>query len=502
MKWITQTQPIYAYLFLYQGNAGDELLYPARFMISLVGVLLGVLIFCWARELMGFWPAVFALGFYTIEPNILAHASLVTTDFGVTWFFFGAIYFLWRTARCLTGPNVLGLAALTVFAVISKYSALLLGPIIILLLLVHSLRETSWSCRLGGLREIPTRLGRIAASAALVVMLFVLCWCATWASYGFHYTPSSTPGWRFQFDSVPFVLEHAPKLARVVSWIDLHHLLPNAFSEGFVLQQAKESGRPTFFLGRTAMHGWWYYFPVAFLIKTPVSLILLFLGGMVVCALRWKEFLKNYVFVLVPVFIYMSVAMHSDLNIGLRHILPIFPFVILLCALAASEFLRSKSRIARPALGLLCLFWIFEFARVYPHNLAFFNELIGGPQNGYKYLSASNLDWGQDIKPLKRWMDQHGVQSINLAVFGPADPAYYGIQCTYMPGAAMVARTQVSLPQLPAYVAISPMVFQGTLTGEPGKQFYKPLLDREPTAVIGYSIRIYWAESPWWNKIH
>ena len=71
-----------------------------------------------------------------------------------------------------------------------------------------------------------------------------------------------------------------------------------------------------------------------------------------------------------------------------------------------------------------------------------------------------------------------------------------------MPGAAMVARTQVSLPQLPAYVAISPMVFQGTLTGEPGKQFYKPLLDREPTAVIGYSIRIYWAESPWWNKIH
>src|SRR5882724_6604469 len=97
-------------------NDADRLLYLARFMIVLLGVLLGVLLFCWTHERFGFWPAIIVLGLYTIEPNLLAHARLVTTDFGVTCFAFGTMYFLWRTARLLSAANLCGLAGFFVLA--------------------------------------------------------------------------------------------------------------------------------------------------------------------------------------------------------------------------------------------------------------------------------------------------------------------------------------------------------------------------------------------------
>ncbi len=150
------------------------------------------------------------------------------------------------------------------------------------------------------------------------------------------------------------------------------------------------------------------------------------------------------------------------------------------------------------ALGVLLAFWVFEFARVYPHNLAFFNQFVGGPQDGYEYLLDSNLDWGQDLKPLKKWMDQQGIQQINLAYFGTADPAYYGMQCTYLPGSPFFAQNQNSLPQLPGYVAISDTVLMGVYLNPAWRAFYKPLLKMQPVADIGYSIRVYKVDNRWW----
>jgi Dolichyl-phosphate-mannose-protein mannosyltransferase len=498
-KWIAETQAFYSFLFVYRANATDDVIDPGRFMISLFGVLLGILIFFWARELFGFWPAVFALAFFTFEPNLQAHASLVTTDFGVTCFFFGAIYFTWRVTRNLSFANFAGLLAFTVLAVISKYSSFLLAPLIVLLLAIHSLRAIPWRSSIGPWKTIETPLRKLAASTVIVLTLFLVSWAAIWASYGFRYLPSDNPGWHFEFEVVPGAREMAPTVTPIVHWIDSHHLFPNAFSQGFLLQQAKEKGRYTYFLGRNTVTAWWYYFPVAFLIKTPISLILLLAAGLVLCCKRWKEFRQNYIFVLLPVVIFMAVAMHSQINIGLRHILPIYPFVILIAALAASQLLRLKPKIAFSVLGLLCAFWCFEFLRVYPDNLAFFNEFIGGPQNGYKYLSDSNLDWGQDLKSLKLWMDEHGVPSINYVVFGPADPAYYGIQANYIPGSPSFAYSQVRAPQLPGYVAVSPMIYMGTITGAQEKEYFRPLFAREPTAIINNSIRIYWADRPWWT---
>lgn len=498
MQWVDFLQFKYTYIFFYKMNDADRLLYPARFMIALLGVLLGVLLFCWAREWLGFWPAVAALACYTIEPNILAHATLVTTDFGITCFLFGSAYFLWRTSRCLDLGNLAGLVAFSVLAAVSKFSAVVLGPTIVALLVLRSLRAAPWECRLGQIREIRTRLGRIGASVAVVLLVGVACWGAIWAVYGFRYLPSEAPGWRYDFQANDILRARTPAIAAVVQWIDARHLVPNVFSQGFLLGQTKAQGRATYLAGQFSQHGWWYFFPVAFLIKTPVSLIVLLVGGLLVCAARWREWLRNSLFVLVPVGVYLAAAMSSHLNIGLRHILPIYPFVILLAGLCVAGLIGVNWKAAVVAMVLLGGFWLFEFARVYPHNLAFFNQFVGGPQNGYKYLADSNLDWGQDLKPLKRWMDDHGVDRINLAYFGTADPAYYGMNCTYLPGSPFFANDQVALPELPGYVAVSTTVLDGVYLDEAGRAFYKPLQEKEPAAVIGYSIRVYWADQKWW----
>jgi hypothetical protein len=132
--WAMEKLFVFSHQFMYVDNDADRLLYAARFMVVILGVLLGVLLFCWVNEWLGFRAAVVALAFYTIEPNIAAHSSLVTTDFGVTCFIFGAVYFLWRTCRRPGALNIAGLTVFFVLSIISKFSALVLGPIAVLLL--------------------------------------------------------------------------------------------------------------------------------------------------------------------------------------------------------------------------------------------------------------------------------------------------------------------------------------------------------------------------------
>ena len=147
----------------------------------------------------------------------------------------------------------------------------------------------------------------------------------------------------------------------------------------------------------------------------------------------------------------------------------------------------------------LSLFWVFELARVYPHYLAFFNQFVGGPRHGYQYLEDFEPGLGQDLKPLKRWMDRNHVAHINLAYFGTADPAYYGMQCTYLPGSPFFEDPLVRGPLLPGYVAVSTTILEGVWFDELARKSYKPLLERQPRAVIGYSIGVYWVDRPWWE---
>jgi hypothetical protein len=477
--WVGSGQFFFCHDFLYRQNDADRLLDRARFMIVLLGILLGVLIFCWARDMFGYWPAALALALYMLEPNLLAHSRLVTTDLGLTCFTVGTLYFLWRTTRQCTAFNLTGLTLFFALANVSKFSAILLWPVVAVLLAGWGFRSRRWGTALG------------AAG-----FLFVTSWLAVWAVYGFRYAPSANPQWLYRFDADPSLQARLPALTSLAGWVDRHRLLPNACTQGFLLGQAKAQARSCFLAGHYSTAGWWYYFPAALLLKTPVTLLLLALAGLVLCATRPQLSGEHAVYLVFPATFYLIMAMTARLNIGVRHILVLYPLAILLAAKAGREFPRNWSAILWVPLAGLSL---FEFDRATPHYLAFFNQCIGGPRHGYKYLADSNLDWGQDLKGLKRWMDANHVEHINLAYFGTADPAYYHIQCTYLPGGPFFAENLVRAPQLPGYVAVSTTTLTGVYLNELGRAFYRPLLDREPVARIGYSIHVYWVDRPWWR---
>ena len=493
-EWMHLRQYSMPFQFTYQQNDADRLLYPARFMTVLLGIALGILVFSWARELFGFWPAAVVLGLYCFEPNILAHSSLVTTDLGFACFFFGTIYFLWRTTRSLTLGNLMGLSVCLAMAVLSKFSAVLLGPIIFGLLLLRVWQRDPWPWKIGMPRKLSTPSVKTLTAASIVAALALVAYVGIWAVYGFRYAPSASGTEQFHFQDHPFVLQQAHSVAKAVDWVDRHRLLPNAFTEGFLFGSARAQMRSAFLMGKFSAQGWWYYFPVAFLIKTPLTLLVLFGVGVGLCLKRPHNLLRTEIFLLLPFIFYLGTAMTAKINIGLRHILPIYPFVILIAGRSVAEL----ARVRRGFLVIPVLLGVMECAWVYPDYLTFFNGAVGGPSNGYKYLVDSNLDWGQDLKPLKKWMDKNNLERINLAYFGTADPAYYGIQCIYLPGSPFFAEDRVRSPQLPGYVAVSVTNLRGVYLNDLGRAFYAKLLAQEPVAVIGYSIHVYWMDKPWW----
>jgi hypothetical protein len=474
-QWFGQAYE-YARRFVYVDNDADRMLSAGRFMVVLWGVALGILLFHWTRAWLGVAPAVAVLGFYTLEPNIAAHASLITTDMGITCFIFGAVYFLWRTCHAPGVVNVLGVAVFTALACVSKFSGVVLWPILVCLVAAAVLQRSALSLK--------TAVATLSVAAGVTFV-------AIWAIYGFRYLPSPSGAWLVEFTEAPAMQSQSPVLVALGSWLDAHRMLPNAFIQGFVYSQLSAQ-MPAFLAGNISAGGWWYYFPIAFLIKTPSALILLFIVGLVVYVKRRRELqVANELFVLVPVIIYLGVAMASGINLGLRHILPIYPFVLLIAAAAAKDLMTARRPIGRVAFAAVAVFWLVRFVDHYPRTLTYFNLFVGGPSNGYKYLVDSNLDWGQHLKLLKRWMDENGVSHVNLAYFGTADPMYYGIDCTHLPGAPTFALPSIAKPTLPGYVAISATVLSGVYLPAEWRLFYRGFQAMSPVAQVGNSILVY-----------
>ena len=485
-SWVQRKRLQFAHEFVYQRNDADRMLNRARFMNVLLGVLLGAWVFFWAREWFGFWPAAVTLLLFATEPNLLAHSGLVTTDIGVSCLMFGTLYFTWRLSQRFTIGNLAGLTVLFVLSVLGKFTALLLLPIVLALLLIPVAQAQDN----GGFRR------RVLPRTALTVLgLIAAAYLGIWAAYGFRWAPT-IDGPPFDFTGSSWVLNRTPHLAAVVRWIDSHHLLPNACTQGLLIEEARGERWPAYLAGRFSTEGWWYYFPVAFLIKTPVALLVLFFAGLGLLMRQRAEFWSRGIFVLLPLVAGFTVAACARLNVGLRHILPLYPFVLLAAATAVAALLQNRGRWRRLALGALCLTQVAELVTVYPHPLAFFNQIAGGPSRGYEWLADSNIDWGQDLKSLGLWMQEYKVTRINLSYFGSADPSYYKIACNYLPGSPYFVQDKITDPILPGYVAVS--VHNLTGAGLRGNQFYAPLLAQRPVAVLGYSIHVYRADRPWW----
>lgn len=485
-----------AELFLWEiGNDVEHIMFLARVPTIWLGLLLAAVGARWAAEMAAGWvrdqktrrvratlAGLVTLLLLAFDPNILAHMRLVTTDLGLAAGAALAGYTLWRFVRVPSWPTA-ALAGVGLGLLLNtKFTALLFLPLfatIILLGAVRMWRQTA--------RENPQKgWGVYWVGSLLVYPLVALI--VLWVGHGLQTGPMS---------------ESLPILGRLGgATVPLSDYLVQLLDIGNRI----EVSTPSFLLGQYSNSGWWYYFPVAFLLKTPlptllllaVALVHLFRSGLAAGARRpdWLDLAALWL----PAVGYFAIAMTTDINLGYRHLLPILPFlyVFIGAAVAYPRALVADDR-RRPHAVLhatvALLGWLVVASLwVYPHYLAFFNVIAGGPDNGWKALVDSNIDWGQDLRRLGQRLDQTGIDSVWLSYFGEARPEYYGI--TYrgldsFPPRLMNPGARPFFPHNPApgWYAISATTLQGVHFANHDQFAY--FRGREPAAKVGYSIFLF-----------
>jgi 4-amino-4-deoxy-L-arabinose transferase-like glycosyltransferase len=445
--------------FLWQANSNaEQIVFLARLPIIGLGLVLVTLVFQWGKARFGPWSGLLAAAFCALDPNILAHARLSTTDLGGTCFIFLAAYTLWRAVRHPSWPRALVSGLAFGLALSAKLSNLIFGPIFALAVLPDVLT--------GG----PGRCGRAARRLALLAVTISLGLLTVWAVYGFQTGRLSETG--------PLV-PAPPYLKGIQAILDF-----------------SASGRPAYLLGQYSDQGWWYYFPLAFAVKTPPAtlLALLIATWSALCKPRRDDLL-----LLVPPLAYFLISITSSLNIGYRHLLPMLPFLAVHIARLApspAPLVPPSPRLrARRWASLALVIWLaLSTLTIYPHFLAYFSFLGGGPENGWRILVDSNIDWGQDLKGLRVWMAREGVDRVRLSWFGSAYPEAYGIAYDMLPGVPNGFSLWENPPfdrtrPAPGYYVISVTNLVGAVF--PDHDLYAWFRTRPPDDKIGYSLFVY-----------
>ncbi|MBV9504329.1 MAG: glycosyltransferase family 39 protein [Acidobacteriia bacterium] len=455
----------------------DSILFAARAMTIVLSMLFLVALAWLVRRRFGTAAALTAASFCAFDPNLIAHARYVTTDFPLTVFFFLAS-FLWMEYLSDTRwKNVVPAAAAFALALVTKFSAILLLPALVLLYVIRWRQQT---------RPFPWRRTLVTAS---VFALFTL------GTVAVVYWPETLRCWRGGVPALSASIERGNAVAEVLyqagRWL---HLPEHAFLTGLGRVAAHNTGgHSSYLLGMRSDEDWWYYFPVVFAVKSTIAALicttLLLVAGVralwkagpvVLTALRNAPFF--WFGLLIPPLLYFAFSMTSAINIGMRHILPIYPFLYVAAAVLLVR--AARPRFFRYAVPLLVALQIGECASIAPDYLAFFNVLAGGPDHGPQYLLDSNIDWGQDIKKLKRWLAAHGTDQATILYFGNAQLDSYGIRASDFPAAL----DEKGWDSLSGYAVASVTPLYGV---------YVPLDSlarlrlRQPVAKVGWSLYVY-----------
>ena len=477
-----------AHNMIFLDNDAETLFFYAKLPMIASGILLGIFVYIWSKAIYGVKTAIASLSIYCLDPNILAHSQIVHTDIPFTTFLFIGTYFFWRALTRLTWSNLFLTSLFFGLAVITKYSFLAVLPIWGTLGALKVLSAEPQACRIGEPRVVSGRMGKAALSAGVILCALIAAYILIWGVYGLRFDPLSQGGERHL--PIERVMPENTLVRAPVHFATLHQLFPEAWIFG-LLYVARFLRRPVYLLGQISEDGFWHYFPVVFAVKTPLPTLLLLLAAIGLMIFKRRERRAEW-FPILPIVIYFSLAVWSRLNLGLRHLLPLYPFLIVWLGGTAAELWRSGGSMRRGVLALIGLWYLWSSVGSYPHYLAFFNELAGGSRNGYKVLTDSSLDWGQDLKGLKRWMDQNGIKKIQLAYFGTADPNYYGIDAVYLPGSIIFSpRPESRSAEVPNYLAVSATYLYGVHSEKFLGGLYKPLRRETPATVIGHSIFVY-----------
>ena len=468
-------------------GASQRLVFRMRLAAGLLALALSLLIFFAAREWFGTPAALVALVLATFDPNLLAHSALVTTDIGVSLFFLASIYGFYRYVKRPTLLRLLlaGIAAGLLLA--TKHSGILLAPMLLLLIAGEIVFAPK-----GSRGRAALRLG--GAFAAIVVIGVTVLW----AFYGFRYA-ARPAGLALSTSLADYAKPLSHFNATAVLAIAHLHLLPESYLIGLVDVKVMAQFYSSFVFEKLYAHGVWWYFPVVILIKTTLGLLaLLALAAIAVFTgcLRGKR--REILYLLVPGTFYLAVAMFAGMNIGARHILPLYAMSAILAgaglaALAASG--RRWARIATWVGAALVVAHVASALSVFPNYMAYANEAWGGPKNTYKLLSDSNEDWAQQLYQVKDWQNRHPGDECWFAYFAfpVIDPAVYGIHCHHLPNAdtGWFGNPEVVPPVISGNVILSAADLMGSEWSDNRLNPYMSFHALRPDAQIDYSVLVY-----------
>ncbi|MBI4137714.1 MAG: glycosyltransferase family 39 protein [Candidatus Sungbacteria bacterium] len=493
-------------IFLYEsGNDADKILFWSRVPVMALSLLLGVLLFWWTKKRFGRTPALATLALYAFSPTVIAHSRYVTTDIGAALgFFIGIIAFV-RFLESPTKKNLLAAGIAFGIAQLLKFSLILLVPMyaILIMLWVFS-------------REYQTFFERLRSAAALALKTAGVCVIGIgtiWIVYGLF-------TWNYpqekQRRDAETILSNNParplvefdlalaenRITRPLAYYGLGVLMANQRAAG---------GNTTYFLGEVSSKGSRLYFPLVYLVKEPLALHILSLAALIIAGAYSLRFFRTdstspysrarriirmhfpEVAALVCIGTYWGVSVISPLNIGVRHVLPTFPFIFFLIGRilgAWTEEQRARTRLLAGTAGGLLIAWLIAgTAAAFPHYLSYYNALGGGTENGYRIAVDSNYDWGQDLKRLRDFMQERGIKKISLDYFGGGSPRYY-LGDSFEPWWS--GRGPAS-----GWFAVSATIREGAF-GSVGPGFerkpedaYEWLKGHQPVATAGTSIFIY-----------
>jgi hypothetical protein len=478
VSWVQARQWEFGRRFLYRWNDADRLLFAGRLPVVALASCLVVAVLVVARKRFSPLAACAAAGLAALSPDVLAHGGLVTTDLAFALFFFLAVVAFDRLLERPSARRLIAAGLLTGAAFASKFSAPILLPVFLAL----------------GVAALAARRARPARLLVSLAGVLVLALAVVWASYGFR--PALSPDAAVRAELVQAV-DSRPEgaLRSVLAFAGRAGIVPEDYARGMLFVTEHSAARPTFLLGELRDRPFPHYFAVTFLLKTPLPLLLL---TALALARAPRLARRDAVLVWVPVAVYVAATATRGLQIGHRHLLPIYPFLFLAAGEALSALRGWRAPRGASVAAALLLWYAGGTLAQHPHHLAYFNELAGGPGNGWRRLVDSNLDWGQDLKRLAAWLRENPAPGLKLSYFGSADPAYYGIESEALPGYTAPHAPRITREIRPGDVlAVSATNLQGVYLGPEDRALMARVRALQPIARVGYSIFVFRSDFAW-----
>ncbi|MBW3564418.1 MAG: hypothetical protein KY459_06800 [Acidobacteria bacterium] len=437
--------------------------------------LLGAIVVAlWSWRLYGWWAAPLGTFLFVSLPPVLGHAGVATTDTAAAAMLAaGLLTFDWWLEHPSLGRSI-ALGVALAGAVLAKLSAVAFLPGA--LLFVFILRRLSRH----GTARAPQWTIRILAGLVAGVLL-------VWAVFGFSFGVILPADKHQTYDSA---LPEGPIRTTVHAvGENIPVPAPELFRGVLEILVHNRTGHFAYLLGETSWQGWWYYFPVAIGVKTPIPFLLLSLAGLLLLTIearrgRWERLAPAAAAIAI-----LGVAMTSGINIGVRHVLPIYPLLAITAVLPVAQLKeycgatrRSWGAVASALIALLLGWQTWNVARAHPDHLAWFNEIAN--DHPERWLLDSNLDWGQDLFRLEQVANERGMETLSLSYFGSA----------VLPWHDLPSLTTLHDHPTTGWVAVSIMnrLGPGFGRGEPAFEW----LDAYEPERIGKSILLYHVPEP------